>query len=294
VKRRAAWLCLCVLGAAAAAMLVRDDSARIVSTRFARHDRYDRLVIELDRGASIVRRPETRWDDLIVDVSATPSEPQHEIETGSPRAGSLSITAIPGGARLTGARRERQLRLFQLQDPPRLIVDFADPEGTTLSAPGKAMAVPVDPSPHGFSAEAALELFPSSEASATSHAVAAGAPFESEDEERMVLASHSHSTPPGWMKRLLYGVPLALMFGALAALASRLTLDAWSRLWTAPGTRAFAARGMRAFGSARGRPHDDEVVSRMELEDRVEQLRREVEQLRAGLSRLTREEQERA
>jgi hypothetical protein len=294
VKRRAAWLLVCALGTAVSAMALRDEPARIVSTRFAQHERYDRLVIELDRPAPVVRRPETRWDDLILDISALPSESHQEIATGSPRAGTLALSATPMGTRLSGARRERKLRLFQLQDPPRLIVDFADASGTTLSAPTASAAVPVQPAPRSFAAEAAVELVSAGDRAMNADAaVAAGLPLEPEEQLRLV--SHTTTARPSLGKRLLYGVPLALLFGALAALASRVTLDAWTRLRTAPGrsarwTTPLAERLSRAMplGDAAERRHDDDVHARLELERRLGDLQQEVERLRAGLSRLTR------
>ncbi len=296
VKRRAVWLAVCALSAAAGAMGLRDDPARIVSTRFAQHDHYDRLVIELDRAVSIVRRPETRWDDLIVDISALPGDSQQELATGSPRAGTLELTLTPMGARLSGARRERKLRLFQLQDPPRLIVDFADASGTTLSAPPASVVVPIQPAPRSFAAEAALELVPAHDAAISARAtVAAGLPID--PAEPLALAAHG-PLRSNLGKRLLYGVPLALLFGALAALASRLTLDAWSRLRAAPGraARALAPPSepvSRAAARAEDR-RDVELGARRELEQRLAELQQEVERLRAGLSRLTRANEERA
>ena len=281
VERRAAWLLVCALGAAASAIALRDDPARIVSTRFAQHDRYDRLVIELDRSVAIVRRPETRWDDLIVDIAALPAEAQQELSTGSPRTGTLALSATPTGARLSSGRRERKLRLFQLQDPPRLVVDFADAIGTTLSPPAASVVVPIQPSPRAFSAEAALELMPAGDLSTPPQiGVAAGLPLE--PEEPLALAPRAALSGPRLGKRLLYGVPLALLFGALAALASRLTLDAWSRLrWATPSHDA-AARG-----DSGERRHDD-AGARLDIERRLAELQQEVERLRAGLSRLTR------
>jgi hypothetical protein len=295
VKRRAVWLSVCALSAAAGAMALRDDSPRIVSTRFAQHDHYDRLVIELDRAVSIVRRPETRWDDLIVDIAALPGESQQELATGSPRAGTLSLAQTPIGARLSAARRERKLRLFQLQDPPRLIVDFADASGTTLSAPPASVAVPIQPAPRSFAAEAAFELVPAHAASTSARAtVAAGIPID--PAEPLALAAHG-PLRSSLGKRLLYGVPLALLFGALAALAARLTLDAWSRLRAAPG-RAVAAPGPQFRATARSESaegrRDVEPGAHRELEQRLAELQQEVERLRAGLSRLTRASEERA
>jgi hypothetical protein len=293
MKRRAAWLLVCALGAAASAIAFRSEPARIVSTRFAQHERYDRLVIELDRAVALVRRPETRWEDLIVDIAALPSEAYQELETGSLRAGPLSLSATATGVRLSGTRRERKLRLFQLQDPPRLIVDFADARGTTLSAPTAALAVPVQPAPQSFAAEAALELRASDAASAPAATVAAGLPLDSEEQFALAVPDFGANA---WLgKRLLYGIPLALLFGALAALASRLTLDAWGRLrsapgrtsrWTTPPAKA-APRATRRSDTPERR-HEDDLTARLELERRLFDVQQEVERLRAGLSRLTR------
>lgn len=287
-KRRAAWLSVCALGAAVSAMALRDEPARIVSARFAQHERYDRLVIELDRPAAVVRRPETRWDDLIVDISALPSEPHQEIATGSPRVGTLALASTPTGTRLSGTRRQRKLRLFQLEDPPRLIVDFADASGTTLSAPAAAVSVPIQPAPRSFAAEAAVELVTVGDgATHAETAVAAGLPIE--PEEQRALTSHAPAGQ-GLGKRMLYGVPLALLFGALAALASRLTLDAWTRLRAAPGRAARWTTPLvasRRKADTAERRHEGDVDAR-ELERRLTELQQEVERLRLGLSRFTR------
>jgi len=210
----------------------------------------------------------------------------------------LEIVATPAGARLSSARRERTLRLFQLQDPPRLVVDFADARGAAPSATADALAVPVQQVARSFSAEAAVELLPQTGTSERPSAVAAGLPLESE--ERVALAARSAPHGSGLGMRLLYGVPLALLFGALAALASRLTLDAWTRL-QGGSRRASHRGGVAAVTVSRGpsiesaeRRHDDEASARLELEQRLDRLQQDVERLRAGLSRLTREGEGRA
>ena len=266
--------------------------ARIVGVQIGHHDRYDRVVLELTRTANIVRRPETRWQDLIVDLDAVPQERHSEIRSDSLRMGTLVIEETPGGARLSSTRRDRRLRLFRLEDPPRLVVDFADPDNMVLSAPRGAWAVPV------FS-PAGPELAYSSSAEA-----AGGAPVADEPSPGAPTGAREPAhAGSGWLRWVL-GLPVATLLGLLLAVGVRRGLEAWRRLrastsedavWLIPSiaTREVLSTSTNPTEML-ARRHDEEVSARMQLEERVHQLQEEVRQLRDGLTRLARRGEDRA
>ena len=286
---------------AALAMLsiVTTDSSRIVDTRFGHNERYDRLVLELDREVRVVRRPGSDADDLIVDIEAAPPQMHERIETGFARVGALVLEETSGGARLSSPRRDRQIRLFHLHDPPRLVVDFADVSGTRLSAPTGRAAVPT----RAYASDDAVSGARSRTSDVLADSRLEGDPVPTEPE----------SFPPAltgsWARRLAYGFPLALFFGVLIAAATRLCLQAFARLrGGAPAPRvplSLHARPAREMPVADvitpedllgptdrtellERRHDEEVSARMRLEERVVQLQEELRTLRENVGRINR------
>jgi len=284
VDLRVAWILAgAVLVGSVVTLWARPD-VRITGTELEHHERYDRLVVQLSGPTEVLRRPETSWRDLIIDLRAIPRQQLQELETEYPRVGTLVIEETLGGARLSSTRRERRLRLFKLEDPTRLVVDFADPDNLLLSAPGEAWGIPTvsPPGPElAFASgddDAALE--PSEEA-----------------RQSVTFASRAAWLAEGW----LVAAPLAALLGFALFAGLQHGLADWRRLRLSLAARAWGATSVsppaerpEPAGAHVARRHDEEVAARIQLEERVLELQEEVRQLRARLTRLSRQREERA
>jgi len=282
--------------------------ARIQDVRHGQQEGYDRLVIVLSAPCDVLQRPPTAETDLILDLAARPSQLRQEIGTGLARIGTVVIAETPQGTRIESPRRDRKLRVFRVTDPPRLVIDFADPQGVELSEPTGNAAVaqlPEDEPLLGADREDAPEPAAAPDSLAAALGVPAQAPV---DPEASVLLE-----PPGAVTsaprpaeslsptRLgLYTAPLILLLLGLAVAAAHLSYQTWGRLHAPeyPSLQAAVRRPREASSAptrsaAPGAPadrtellerrHDEEVRARMELEERVMHMQDELRLLRQRL-----------
>jgi len=120
---------------------------RIRDVRVGDHDGFERLVIELDRETDIAweNGPEPGEESFY--IAAAPREPSKVIVSQLPEIGTVSITEMKGGTHLAIEPRPRRVRAYTLENPPRLVIDFAPPgpgpfappEGARPISPAKSL-----------------------------------------------------------------------------------------------------------------------------------------------------------
>jgi hypothetical protein len=120
--------------AAAAAQL-----PQVVDIRFGRHTAFDRLVIQLD-GAAEIRLGQDAGQ-FVLELAASPPTPSRTIDTALSRTGLVEIRATDSGLELRIEARPRRSRVFALDDPPRVVIDFADPSPAPFVAPAGTRAI---------------------------------------------------------------------------------------------------------------------------------------------------------
>jgi hypothetical protein len=267
-----------------------DGAARVIGTRMAHHDHYDRVVIEFDREVPFrpVVAPSERVRIIEVD-SLAPHVERLPLTGSVARAGrvrEIAFERAERGTRIVARGSTSNLQVFGLQSPPRIIIDFADSGGPVrLSRP----------------------LFPELRAAEVAALAGAGA------SERVELRIQEGDAQRGALvptsgPRLLpiaAGIGVALL-AALGAGAAVLAFGIWQRLRGDPDAARLAADGpvLEERGAAASparrvqadlaepagrmaileRRHDEEVRARMALEERVLQLS---EDLRALQQRAT-------
>jgi len=300
------WVCLIASAQAA-------PVARIQDVRHGHQDGYDRLIIELSAPCDVLRRPPTAQHDLVLDLAARPAQLRQEIGTGLARIGTVVIAETPEGARISSPRRDRKLRVFRVADPPRLVIDFAEPRGVELSEPTGSAAVallPEDEPLIGAGRGSGVERAPAPAARAPSDSLATSRePSETQVDPEVSLLQE----PPGAVtsaprvheslspSRLgLYTIPLLVLLVGLAAAAAHLSHQTWRRLRAPeyPNLQAASRRPREVAQVAARVPlpgapadrtellerrHDEEVRARMELEERVVHMQDELRLLRQRL-----------
>ncbi len=117
------------------------DVPRIVDIRVGQHEDHERVVIELER------RVEARWyvaldGALVLDFAARPLLDEQTLTPGQARIGSILLMSTPEGARLSIDAGEHRARAFELEDPPRLVLDVAAPGPGPLAMPAAVRSVP--------------------------------------------------------------------------------------------------------------------------------------------------------
>jgi len=325
MKRAAISTALCFWTLAVGAPALSQEPPRIVDIRVGRHAEYDRLVLEFEASVELSRLARSDEGVLVIEVEARPLLPYQALHTAYARVGSLVVREIPKGARIEVEAGAHRVRIFRLSNPPRVVLDFADPgaepfplppgtepvpEPAPSSAPLPEVAGPAPPEPSGAEAAPEAEL---SEVSAPAEVAApellvprseelappplAPPPLPSGD---AVGAAPGSALPPGWLERL-GGGPVA----GLATLGLVLSLLAWFRLrsWRSPrvevGVDSHPADWPRApetitpeelAGASDqvdllGRRIDQEVRARMHLEEGLSQMREELKVMRDRLQR---------
>lgn len=136
---RAALILLVLFASAATAPApARADGgapARIRDVRVGEHSGFERLVIELDSEVEVVweNGPEPGEESFY--IAAAPKQASRVISTGLAHVGAVSVTQMKGGAHVAVEPRSRSVRAYTLTNPPRLVVDFAEPGLAKFEAP---------------------------------------------------------------------------------------------------------------------------------------------------------------
>lgn len=145
---------LATAGAAAVEPATGGPQARIVGMRLGAHSEFDRIVLELDREATAWRaRGES--GRFVIEIEATPPA-SPGLPTRAPRRmAGIGLEPTDGGSRLSIPLGDRRVRAFRLANPPRLVIDIADPGDEPLSLPRDAAAVEPAPEPEPEVAAAA-------------------------------------------------------------------------------------------------------------------------------------------
>lgn len=143
-KRAALILVLLFASAAMAPAFARADGgapARIRDVRVGEHSGFERLVIELDGDVEVVweNGPEPGEESFY--IAAAPAQASRVISTGLARVGTVSVTQMKGGTHVAVEPRSRSVRAYTLSNPPRLVVDFAEPGLAKFEAPAGSHAL---------------------------------------------------------------------------------------------------------------------------------------------------------
>ncbi len=115
--------------------------ARIRDVRVGEHSGFERLVIELDGDVEVVweNGPEPGEESFY--IAAAPTQASRVISTGLAHVGTVSVTQMKGGTHVAVEPRSRSVRAYTLSDPPRLVVDFAEPGLAKFEAPAGSRAL---------------------------------------------------------------------------------------------------------------------------------------------------------
>lgn len=144
MRRAALTLAPALIALAFAAPIVRADGGspvRIRDIRVGDHDGYERLVIELDGEAEVAWENGPEKGEESFYIAAAPAKPSRVIVTQLPHVGTISITEMKGGTHVAIEPRVRRVRAYLLNNPPRLVVDFAAPAPESFAAPLGARAL---------------------------------------------------------------------------------------------------------------------------------------------------------
>ncbi len=124
-----------MLALAAGVTATTDGPGRIVDIRFGQHADYDRLVIQLEKPVAVTRPPLRDLQDFVMELQAKPLLQSQVLETDLKRMGTVSIESTDRGARISFESRPRRVRVFQLENPVRIVVDAADPSPEPFDVP---------------------------------------------------------------------------------------------------------------------------------------------------------------
>ena len=117
---------------------------RITGVRYGHHSTYDRVVIELSRQSDAVYVPTAEKVETLIEVAARPPRRLKPLPAGLRRIRTLEIGAIQGGTRIQVSGTGGPVRTFLLANPPRLIIDLADPDHGPLPMPADVAVLPFD------------------------------------------------------------------------------------------------------------------------------------------------------
>ncbi len=105
------------------------EPAHVTEVRHRRYAQFERIVLELDRGAP-VERPAAAAGQLEVLLRARPAKERQIV------AGAIRIEQTEeGDTRISAAIGSLQVRVFTLPSPPRLVIDLGDAGLTAFVAP---------------------------------------------------------------------------------------------------------------------------------------------------------------
>jgi hypothetical protein len=108
-----------------------DELPGIVGVRFAQHDDFDRIELELEDEASATRS----FEDSVLEMklAARPAFQRQGFDPGMRFVGEGELLAADSGAELRFEARTDRVRSYRLDEPHRLVLDFVDPELDVVS-----------------------------------------------------------------------------------------------------------------------------------------------------------------
>jgi hypothetical protein len=274
-----------------------DGAARVIGTRMAHRDHYDRVVIEFDR--EIRFRPVAAPSEQvrIIEVDSLAPHVERLSLTGSvARAGrvrEIVFERTARGSRIIARGATSNLQVFGLQAPPRILIDFADSGGPVK------LSRPLFPEP---------ATFPSAGGDA---ALRAGdrQPGQAGVELRIQSPDAGEAAATGDAARLPIPAGLGTALGLIGAAAAALAFGSGrprgggTRVvqHDEPASAEVASRAPRAAelrGELQAQPsepvdriamlerrHDEEVRARMALEERVVRLSEDLRALQQHAGR---------
>jgi hypothetical protein len=122
-----------------------EEIPRIVDVRAGRHRSFDRIVIELDRRAAAFALSAPPGE-AVFELRARALLPHQELPTGFPRMQRVVLEGLVEGTRIHVSSPGGAVRSFLLRDPPRLVIDVADPGVRHFEPPpGTGLVPPVPP-----------------------------------------------------------------------------------------------------------------------------------------------------
>jgi hypothetical protein len=312
-------LCTAILLLAAPAS-GQDGAPRIADIRVGQHGAYERIVVELESQTGVTVRWKTGPDGAdVFEISARPLLARQVLASGRPRVGDLTLVAVGDGAQLTLPPLERRTRAFQLDQPPRLVIDVAEPGDEPFDAPSDVHALqrdaeiataptssaepghaetPVGAEPMTAPPDPAVEIPAEApvEPPTAADPVTAAAQELREAVEPPALAPVPVVAPvpeaPGrksWLRSQALLVPLLAGAGVLLLAAGGLALASAQRRPRPADPPSFAHDPIDLTGTRLDvleKRLDDEVRARSQLEEQVAQTRAEVGALRDLLARL--------
>jgi len=108
--------------------------AEIVDVRMGAHEGYVRLVFQLDEPAAYKLERAQGGEEVLVSIEASSGS----LVMRSPAAPISSVTVVPSGAgsqaRVEVFRSGAGIKEMVLRSPPRIVLDFTDPEPTAAPA----------------------------------------------------------------------------------------------------------------------------------------------------------------
>ena len=116
------------------------DVPRILDVRTGVHESFDRLVLDLDRTVPIRWREEGREPATLL-VGATAPFAEQIVGSERARMGQIAIRRRDGETLVELPRGDRRVRVFAIEDPPRLVIDVARPGRGVFAAPSGTVAI---------------------------------------------------------------------------------------------------------------------------------------------------------
>lgn len=143
--RAAVWLPLALASLLALAAAAQ-ERPRVVKTRIGHHQSFDRIVLELDALPPVLWQ-EREDGELEVRIGALDARSGRTTSFAGLRAPQLRIESDAGVVVLRANAAPGPLRVFTLVAPPRVVVDFAPAEVASFEPPAGSRAVAMTPEP---------------------------------------------------------------------------------------------------------------------------------------------------
>ena len=119
---------------------VADPLPSVREIRVGTHGDFDRLVIELESPAEVVRRPVRGGPWLLLEISARPRAPRQLLQA-LPRMSDVVIEQVGRVMEVRVGAPAPRARVFLLEDPFRLVIDVADPSPKPFPVPDGATSI---------------------------------------------------------------------------------------------------------------------------------------------------------
>lgn len=123
-----------------------EETARVVEVRAGRHPTFDRMVVEIERDAPVFRLPRISGE-MVLDLEARPLLPHLQVPTGFIRLQRVTLERLGDGMRIRVDWAGGPARAFVLRGPMRLVLDVADASVTEFEPPQGTERVPLLPLP---------------------------------------------------------------------------------------------------------------------------------------------------